>query len=302
MTKYSLSLLLGGGLVLLLVLGEDLGGEVGVVLVLGLVDLDGIGHDLAVDAGADLGGLHNLDLDADHTLTELNVTDSLVDEIVLGLSSRDLVTHSVLLGLGALSTDLSADDDFATDGLALTHDGSHDVVGGITDGGTGEELELKVLAVGGGAACGVVGEGFDGELEFVGLVVEVVSLLDEGFDFLDLAVGLGEHLLGLGASDADLGGHGSGTDLDTGVSLFSEGAGKELVEFGTENSVSDELLLGVDFLDLGGSGHSNLLINDYQNLNELFNMRQGQLIKEILTVNPSVFSFLSFLSSLFLLF
>lgn len=292
--KYSLSLLLGGGLSLLLVLGENLGGEVGVVLVLGLVDLDGIGHDLAVDAGADFGGLHNLDLDADHTLTELNVTDGLVNEVVLGLSSGDLVTHSVLLGLGALSTDLTGNDDFATDGLTLTHDGSHDVVGGITDGGTGEELELKVLAVGGGAACGVVREGFDRELEFVGLVVEVVSLLDERLDFLDLAVGLGEHLLGLGATDADLGGHGSGADLDTGVSLFSESSGEELVKFGSEDTVSDELLLGVDFLDLGGSGHSlYLLINDYQILNELFNIRQVQLIKEILMVNPSVFSFLS---------
>ena len=255
MTKCSFAgCLFGGGLGLVFVLGEDLGLEVGLVLVLGLVDLDGIGHDLAVDAGSDLGGLHNLHFDSDHTLTELNVTDGLVNEIVLGLSSGDLVSHGVLLGLGTLSTDLTANDDFATDGLSLAHDGAHNVVSGITDGGTGEELELKVLTVGGGAASWVVGKGFDRELKFVGLIVEVVSLLDEGFDLLDLAVGLGEHLLGLGASNTDLGGHAGGTDLDTGVSFFTESSGEELVEFGTEDSVSDELLLGVDFLDLGCSG------------------------------------------------
>ena len=54
-----------------------------------------------------------------------------------------------------------------------------------------------------------------------------------------------------------------GTDLDTGVSLFAEGAGEELVKFGSENTISNKLLLGVDLLDLGLSGHAlYLLIND----------------------------------------
>ena len=240
------SLVLGSGLGLV---GDDVGDDVGILL-LGLVDLDEIGHDLLGGSVTDFDTLHDLDLKTKDTLTELDVTDGLVNEIVLGLTSGDLVTLGVLLGLCALSTDLSGDHDLATGGTTSAHDSAEDVVGGKTDGGAGEELELKGLNVGGSGQVLVVGEGLDGELDLVVLVVEVVSLLDEGLDLLNLTLGLVEEDGAVSGTDADLGGHAGGTDLNTGVTLDSKGSGEELVELSLEHSVGNELFLGVDLLNL----------------------------------------------------
>jgi hypothetical protein len=236
---------------LLLGLLLDVGGDVGndvVVLVLGLQNLDDIGHDLLGSANADLGALHDLDLEAEDTLAELDVTDGDVNEVLLGLTSGDLVTGGVLLGLCALTTDLTRDHDFATGGTTTAHNSAHDVVGGHTDGGTGEELELEGLNVGGGGQVLVEGEGLDGKLDLVVLVVEVVALLDEGLDLLDLAGALVEEVLALGGADADLGAHVGGADLNAGVTLHTESAGEELVQLSLEHTISNELLLGVHLL------------------------------------------------------
>ena len=94
----------------------------------------------------------------------------------------------------------------------------------------------------------VEGEGLDAELNLVVLVVEVVSLFDEGLNFLDLA-GLGaEEILAVGGADADFSAHVGSTDLNTSVALHTEGSLDELVELSLENSISNELLLGVDSL------------------------------------------------------
>ena len=151
--------LLGGTSVLLLV-RDDGGGDV-VVLILGLEDLDEIWHDLGNVSDLDLGTLHNLDLESDNTLSEFDGSDGDVDEIVLGLTGGDLVTLSVLLGLGTLSTDLSGDDDFATNGTTSSHDSSENVVGGKSDWGSSEELVLEGLNVGGGAEGLLVWEWLD---------------------------------------------------------------------------------------------------------------------------------------------
>jgi len=220
------------------------------VILLGLQDLDVIGHNLLVSTDADLGTLHDLDFKTKDTLTELDVTDGNIDEVLLGLTSGDLVTSVVLLGLCALTTDLTGDHNFATGGTTTSHDGSHDVVGGHTDGGTVKQLVLEGLDVGGGGEFLKVGEGLDGELDLVVLIVEVVSLLDKGLDLLNLTGGLVEEVLALGGLNTDLGGHVGGTDLNSGVTFETEGTGEELVKLGLEDSVSDELLLGVDLLDL----------------------------------------------------
>lgn len=226
-------------------MGLDVG-----VLILGLEDLDHVGHNLLVGTDTNLGTLHDLYFKTEDTLTEFDVTDSNINEVVLGLTSGDLVTGVVLLGLGTLSTDLSGDNNLATGGTTTTHDGSHDVVGGHTDGGTVEQLVLKGLDVSGGGEFLEVGEGLDGKLDLVVFIVEVVSLFDEGLDLLNLTGGLVEEVLALGSLDTDLSGHVGGTDLNSGVTFETEGTGEELVKLGLEHSVSDELLLGVDLLDL----------------------------------------------------
>merc|ERR1711950_115052 len=94
--------------------GDDLG--LGVrIIILGLFDLDEVGHDLLLVADLDLGALHDLDLQTENTSTELDGTSGRVNEIVLGLTSGDLITLSVLLGLGTLATDLTSNDNLATD-------------------------------------------------------------------------------------------------------------------------------------------------------------------------------------------
>ena len=91
------------------------------VLVLGLGDLDDIGHDLSELANGELSVLHDLDLAAEDTLSEFDVADSDVNELELGLTSRDDVALLVLLGLCSLSSDLTGDDNLAADGTTASH-------------------------------------------------------------------------------------------------------------------------------------------------------------------------------------
>lgn len=65
--------------------GDSVGGNV-VVLLLGLVDLNNVGHDFSVLADSDLSVLHDLDLDSEDTLAELDVADGDIDELELGLT------------------------------------------------------------------------------------------------------------------------------------------------------------------------------------------------------------------------
>ena len=101
--------------------GDGLGSDV-VVLVLGLGDLDDVGHDLSELADGELGVLHDLNLAAEDTLAELDVANGNVNELQLGLTSGDDVALLVLLGLGSLATDLTGDDDLAADGTTASHD------------------------------------------------------------------------------------------------------------------------------------------------------------------------------------
>jgi len=218
------------------------------VLFLGLVDLNEIGHDLLLLSDLDLGALHDFDLETKHALAELDGTRSRIDEIVFGLTCGDLITLGVLLSLCTLSTDLTGNNDLATDGHTTAHDGTKDVVGGHTDGSAGQELVLEGLNVGGGAKVSVVRNGFDGQVDLVVGVVEVVPLLDERLDLLDLTGLLGEEILALGGTDADLSVDTGGANLNTGVALHTESLLEELVELSLENTVSNELLLRVNLL------------------------------------------------------
>ena len=232
-----------------------------VAVVLGLGDLDEVGHDLVLAVGhADLGALHDLDLKTKHTLAELNATDGNIDEIVLGLTSGDLITLSVLLGLGTLATHLTGDHDLATDGATSAHHSAEDVVGGHTHGGTGQELELEGLNVSSGAKVAIVGDGLDGKVDLVVAVVEVVSLLDQRLDLLDLTGLLGDEVLSLGGAHADLSVDGGGADLNASVALHTESLLEELVQLSLEHTVGNELLLGVDLLNLS-FGHRDYLLD-----------------------------------------
>ena len=153
--------------------------DLGDVLILWIEDLDKIRHNLDVLSNLSFDGLHDLDLDTNSTLSHEAMSDRGIDELLLWLSGRDKITSVVLLGLGSLSSDLTGNDNLDTDGTS-SHDTTHDVVNGGSNWDSGEELELKVLNVGSGAESSVVVKWSDGELNLVVIIVEVVSLLDEG--------------------------------------------------------------------------------------------------------------------------
>ncbi len=125
------------GLALGAIDGNDSRGVVDSII-LGLEDADQVGHDLLGGSNADFGALHDLDFNAEDTSAEFDVADGNIDEVDLGLTGGDLVTSGVLLSLCALATDLSRDDDLATDGTTTAHDGTNAVVGSVTDGETVE--------------------------------------------------------------------------------------------------------------------------------------------------------------------
>lgn len=93
--------------------------------------------------------------------------------------------------------------------------------------------------------CGVEGNAVLGELE---------SLLDEGGEFADTASLLSENFLGVGCADDDVGDGWGNTDFDTRVSLLSQLTLEELVQFGVENTIGDEL-------SALGATHTKLMIS-----------------------------------------
>ena len=99
----------------------DVGLDV-VDLILGLVDLNEIGHNLLVLSNDGGGTGHDLDLNSEDSLSEFVVSDGQVDELELGLTGGYDITLLVLLGLCSLSSDLTGNGDFATGGTTSSHD------------------------------------------------------------------------------------------------------------------------------------------------------------------------------------
>merc|ERR1719327_636580 len=96
------------------------------------MDLDEVWHDLGGLASLTLERHHNLNLETEHTLSHVNVTHCHIYELLLWLTSGDKITRTVLLGLSSLTTDLTTNDDGATNGTT-THDITHDVVDSHTN-------------------------------------------------------------------------------------------------------------------------------------------------------------------------
>merc|ERR1719424_2388018 len=109
-----------------------------------------------------LDGHHDLDLDSENTSSHVDVSDGNIDELFLWLTSGDLISLSVLLGLCSFSSNLSGNDDLATDGVS-SHDTSQDVVDSHSAWDSREELHLEVLTVGSSAEGSVVLEWSHGE-------------------------------------------------------------------------------------------------------------------------------------------
>lgn len=208
--------------------------------VLGVDDLDVVGEQVLGSVQSSLVvGKHDDDLHTQHTLSEEDVSDGVVDVLLPGSAGLDHVAVSVLLGLGSLGSELAGDHHLATLGAGLHHEPEH-AVAGSSDGHTAQELVLEGLALGLGTEASVpdlLGEELDGAL------LEAESLLDQRGDLPDSSAALAQDLGGVGGSDNNLGVDGSDSHFHTRVAILGQLLLEELVQFGVENAISDELTL-----------------------------------------------------------
>jgi hypothetical protein len=212
--------------------GEDRG------LLLGLHDGDHVGkRGLGTHLALRIPRQHNLDLDTQDSLAQEDVTDSGVNKVLGGLTRVNHESINELHGLGTGTTELARDNDLATLGTRL-HDVADNTVAGATDSNAVEELVLEGLALSNGAETternllGVQLNGVLGELE---------ALLDQGGQLADTATLNTENLLSLGSTDDDLSAGRGNADLNARVTLSSELTLEELVQFGVENTIGNEL-------------------------------------------------------------
>jgi hypothetical protein len=78
-------------------------------------------------------------------------------------------------------------------------------------------------------------------IEFNSSLTELESLLHKCSQLTDSTTLVSEDFLCMGSADDDFGSCGSDTDFAARVTLFSEFASEEFVEFSEEDSVGDEL-------------------------------------------------------------
>jgi len=184
--------------------------------------------------------LQNLDLHAKHTLSEEDVSNSGVDVLSYWVTTVDHHTVNELHGFGTLTTDFTADDDFAA-ASTLLHDESKNTVGGSSDGQASEQFVAEGLGLGNGGKT-AVGNSLDVKIDLALLVAP--SLVDNSGEFPDSTGLLAQHLTWSGSDDDDLAGLALSDD-DSTVAVLGELSLEELVEFGLEETVAhEEVLLG----------------------------------------------------------
>ena len=232
-------------------------GFVGNLFFLGLNNSNVIGkRSLGSGLTAGIPGQHNFDLDAQDTLSEQDVSAGCVDVVVARITTVDhqsidefhsfgslkKITKSISIQnfqtyFAYLSAKLAGNDDFATLGSGL-HDEPEHTVASTTHGQTTDELVPKGLGLCNSAKTTsghLLGVQFDGVLR------EAEPLLHDGGQFTDPPTLFTQDVLGAGGHDDDFGLGGSHTDLDTGVTIFSQLTSQELVQFGLEHAIGDKL-------------------------------------------------------------
>ena len=165
------------------------------------------------------------------------MTSGGVNEVLRWLTRVDHETVGELHALGTGSTKLSGDDNLTTLGTAL-HNESEDTIAGSSDSQAVQQLVSEGLALGNGGETtalhlgGIEGDGVFGKLE---------TFLDEGSEFTDSSSLLAENFLCVGCADDDIGDGGCNSDFDARVSLLSQLALEEFVQFCVEDTIGDEL-------------------------------------------------------------
>jgi hypothetical protein len=149
----------------------------------------------------------------------------------------DHETIGELHALGTSSTKLPGNDNFTTLSTAL-HDESKDTIASSANSKTVKQLVPEGFALCDGGETSVL---HLGGVQGNGVLWKLESLLDEGGELADSSPLLAENFLGMGCADDDVGDGGCDSDFDTRVSLLSQFALEELVQFCVENTIGDEL-------------------------------------------------------------
>jgi len=190
----------------------------------------------ALDGGI-VGRQQNADLNTQNTLAEENVANSAVYEIGGGLTSTQHVTITELHALGTLGTEFTRYYYLATFSLVF-HDEPQNTIASPAHSETTQKLVLQVLGLSNGTQSTVHNAL---SIEFNSAGGEVESLLNNRGELPDATSLVTKNVLGAGGSDDDLSAGRGNTDLYARVALLSELTSQELVKFGEEYTIGDEL-------------------------------------------------------------
>jgi len=182
--------------------------------------------------------LENLHLNTENSLSEEDVSNGGVDVFPDWVTGVDHHTVNKLHSLRSLASDLTADNDLATSSTLLHHESEY-TVGGSSDGKATEKLVSEGLGLGDSAQTSV-SNSLDVKVDLALLVAP--SLVDDSGEFTDSSGLLAENLAWSSGDDDNFAGL-RFSDDDTGVSILGELSLEELVEFGLEETVSDEEML-----------------------------------------------------------
>ncbi|EDK37779.2 hypothetical protein PGUG_01876 [Meyerozyma guilliermondii ATCC 6260] len=206
------------------------------VLILGLGDQDSIGQSLRANSGGSWV-LHNLDSDTQNTLSHQHVSDGNVNKVVGWLTRVDHETVRVLLRLGSSSSQFTGDDNLHTLSTS-SHGKSQHTVGGSSHWQTVQQLGFQGFGLDSSGqtslldSLGVDDNSFRRQLE---------SLDNQGGQLVDSTSLFSQNTLGVGSLDNNLQLGWGLSDLNTGVTLFSQFSGEEFVQLGVEDTISYQL-------------------------------------------------------------
>ncbi|EEQ39044.1 conserved hypothetical protein [Clavispora lusitaniae ATCC 42720] len=190
---------------------------------------------------------HDLDSDTQNTLSHQNVSDGSVNELSGWLTRVDHETVSVLLGLGSGSSQLTRNDNLNTLGTS-SHGESQDTVSGSSDWQTTQQLSLQSLGLDSSRKSSLFNSL---SVDDNTVLRQLESLDNQRSQFVDSSTLLTQNTLGVRSLNNDFSLGVGLSDLNTSVTLFGQFSGEEFVQFGVEDTVSDQLsLLGQDSLGL----------------------------------------------------
>lgn len=151
-------------------------------------------------------------------------TKSIRCYVLVGVTGLDHVTISELLGLGTLTSNLARNRDLSTLGTGL-HNESKNTVACTADSEATEQLVLEGLGLGLRAEA-TVSNALSEDL--YSTLREVESLLDNGGELANALALLTKDILSAGGLDDDFSADRGNSDLNTGIAILGELAGKKL--------------------------------------------------------------------------